>query len=82
MPIEWTIASEWKSFDERLLRGAPPIQKQEMRRAFYAGAQSFLGILMNGLDPDAEPTEADLQRMDALDKELQQFSKDVLAGKA
>jgi hypothetical protein len=34
------MAEQWDSFARATLpRGAPPIQRQEMRRAFYAGAQ-------------------------------------------
>lgn len=75
------IAAEWKSYREDVMAGdAPPIQVQECRRAFYAGAQAFLSLLMSKLEPDAEPTEADLQMMDEIHEELQQFARAVAAG--
>lgn len=53
---------------------APAVQLQEMRNAYFAGAQHLFGSLMSGvLDPDAEPTEADRRRMDLIDQELRTF---------
>lgn len=80
-----TIAAEWASFEEALLKDAPPIQRQEMRRAFYAGAQTFLGIMTGHLseteDPD-EVTEEDMNLLETLSNELEQFGKDVQEGRA
>jgi hypothetical protein len=55
---------------------APPDQLQEMRMAFYAGAQHLWGSIMNGLDPDAEPTADDERKMELIQKELDTFIKD------
>lgn len=52
---------------------APQIQLDEMRNAFFAGAQHLFGSIMGILEPDAEPTENDLKRMDLIDKELREF---------
>lgn len=52
---------------------APQIQLDEMRNAFFAGAQHLFGSIMGILEPDAEPTENDLKRMDLIDKELKEF---------
>jgi biotin synthase-like enzyme len=52
---------------------APKIQIDEMRMAFFAGAQHLWGSIMTVLEPDAEPTENDLKRMDLIHKELEQF---------
>jgi hypothetical protein len=51
-------------------RDAPQIQLDEMRLAFFAGAQHLFGSLMNILDPEADVTDADLAKMDSIDKEL------------
>ena len=53
---------------------APPDQVREMRMAFFAGAQHLFGSIMQTLDPDADPTDADLSRMDKIAAELQAFS--------
>ena len=77
-----TIAAEWASFEQMLLRGASRIQKQEMRRAFYAGAATFMHLVMTGLDPGSEPTSADEAQIDALASELERFKEDLIEGRA
>lgn len=54
---------------------APQIQIDEMRNAFFAGAQHLFGSIMSILDPGTEPTDADLRRMDLIDWELKEFIK-------
>ena len=55
------------------LEDAPPDQLHQMRMAFFAGAQHLMGSMMSALDPDAEPTEADLRRMGLIAGELEKF---------
>lgn len=52
---------------------APAIQLEEMRNAFFAGAQHLFSSIMTGLDPDAEPTAQDMVRLDLIDAELKTF---------
>jgi len=52
---------------------APPVQLEEMRNAFFAGAQHLFGSIMSILEDDAEPTEKDLDRMSLINDELQAF---------
>jgi hypothetical protein len=52
---------------------APPDQVREMRMAFFGGAQHLFGTIMSILDPGNEPTDADMRRMDLIDKELKEF---------
>lgn len=80
-----TIKEEWESFETALLQDAGDIQRQEMRRAFYAGAQSFFSILTSSVSQTENPdevTEEDMNLLDALAKELEQFGKDVEEGRA
>lgn len=58
------------------LHDAPKDQLQEMRNAFFAGAQHLFSSIMTILDPGAEPTDKDLERMDLIDKELRAFIND------
>lgn len=58
------------------LENAPKIQLEEMRNAFFAGAQHLFSSIMTILEPDAEPTDKDLERMDLIDKELRAFIND------
>jgi hypothetical protein len=56
---------------------APPVQLENMRNAFMAGAQHLFASIMTVLDPGAEPTEADLSRMDVIHRELETFGKEL-----
>jgi hypothetical protein len=53
---------------------APQIQIDECRLAFFAGAQHLFSSIMNMLDPDGEPTDADVKKMDLIHTELQRFA--------
>jgi hypothetical protein len=76
------IAEIWDDYAEHVLPSdAPPVQVQETRRAFYFGVNGLFGLLMNGLDEDSEPTDADLAKMSDIQDELKQFVKDVEAGR-
>ena len=56
---------------------AGPFQVLETRRAFFAGAQHLFGSIMGILDPGSEPTDADLARMDNIDRELRRFADEI-----
>jgi hypothetical protein len=55
---------------------APQIQIEEMRNAFFAGAQHLFSCITDILEPDAEPTDKDIKRMDLIDQELRAFIRD------
>lgn len=75
------MAEQWDQFARGVLApDAPAIQRKEMRRAFYAGAQSILFRVIEAFAPESEPTEADLQVMTDLHEELQDFAKLVKRG--
>ena len=77
------IDQAWRSYSEVVIPAhAGAVQRQEMRRAFYAGATTLLGSIMVVLDPGDEPTEADLQKMQGIHDELEQFTADLKRGKA
>lgn len=52
---------------------ASAVQLEETRNAFFAGAHHLFNSIMTILDPDAEPTDADLARMSMINDELQSF---------
>jgi hypothetical protein len=81
------IADAWTSYAESVLPAAAGHgQRQECRRAFYAGAQSMLSLLfMLGdadADPDAEPSAAEIEIVELLQAELGRFAEDVFGGRA
>lgn len=58
---------------------ASPEQVTDLRKAFMAGAQHLFASMMNVMDDDREPTEADLLRMDLVHQELETFRATLLA---
>jgi len=52
---------------------ASSTQIEEMRNAFFAGAQHVFGSIMGMLEAGTEPTDKDLRRMSLLNDELNQF---------
>ena len=61
---------------------APAVQLEEMRNAFMAGAQHLFSSLLTILEPDTEPTDADMMRMDLIDQELRAFGEGACDRKA
>ncbi len=51
----------------------PTDQRDQLRTAFFAGAQHLFGSIMGMLEPGTEPTEKDLRRMDLIAHELSAF---------
>jgi len=77
------MAEQWDQFARAVIpAGAPPVQRQEMRRAFYAGAQAILFRVIAAFAPEEEPTPEDLQIMADLERELSDFAVAVKEGKA
>lgn len=56
---------------------AAETQVSEMRKAFFMGAEHLFASIMSILDPGAEPTEKDLDRITLIHKELETFRKEV-----
>lgn len=56
---------------------ASQVQLDEMRMAFFAGAQHLYGSIMNMFDPGTEETPTDLRRMEQIDKELSKFVEEL-----
>lgn len=75
------MQEQWGVFCERVMPiDAPEIQKQEMRRAFYAGGQAIMFRIIAAFAPELEPTEGDLKIMDDLNNELNEFARAVGRG--
>jgi hypothetical protein len=76
------IEAEWKKFCLACFGNINEQQYIDLRRTFYGGASALYFALMKMLDPGAEPTEADLEKMRAFHGELVAFNDDVKAGRA
>lgn len=74
------IEQAWRDFSSAAIaRDAPPIQLAEMRKAFYAGAAMIFEAIVHGLDPEREPTEADMQRMNRISAAVEHFAGELAA---
>jgi len=77
------MAEQWDQFARAVLpANCATVQRWEMRRAFYAGAQGILLKVIASLAPEGEPTAEDLALMDDLERELSDFAEAVKAGRA
>ena len=77
------LADEWTEFERAVMpKGAPTVQRVEMRRAWYAGAAMMFALMTGGLDEDHEPTDLDVAYLSSLHRELAAFSDDLGRGKA
>jgi hypothetical protein len=77
------MAEQWDEFARKILpKDCSQTQRVEMRRAFYVGAQAILFRVIESFAPEAEPTEADLQVMQDLHDELQEFGRLIQQGRA
>jgi hypothetical protein len=78
-----TFEAAWNSFDEDVLRPheVTPLQRTNMKSAFYAGAMSFYTVLTNEPDPHDQTTAAaELAKIEGLLNELNLFHLSLLAG--
>lgn len=54
-----TIAEQWATFEALVMPlNAPPVQRQEMRRAFYSGAEAMLRLQYAAGDKDVSENAA------------------------
>lgn len=73
-----TIDAEWHSFESCCIsKEAPEIQRIEMRRAFYAGIESFLVLQCKAVNQSDAACAA---LMDGWATELKDFVLQVKAG--
>lgn len=71
-----TILSDWQSFEREVVPvNAPVIQREECRRAFYAGAAACFTLTLEATFPtDEDQCERNLQ---AIEAEIRQFPSDL-----
>jgi hypothetical protein len=78
-----TIKEQWESYVRAVMPASVgQVQLQETRRAFYAGAYAMITALTAGVSDEAEMTPQDVNVMESLHRELEQFYSDVKQGKA
>lgn len=75
-----TIASEWEAFSAAVYPRVSGIQREECRRAFYAGVASLYNMLMTQVSPGDEVTEEDTDMLMNVHLELDKYATDLVAG--
>lgn len=76
------IEEGWRSYAEHVLpQSAPPIQTQETRQAFYAGAAHLWIAFISALGPGEEADPPDLALADGVQAEVDEFLALVKGGR-
>lgn len=77
-----TVAGAWEEFSSRVLHpNSPPIQRIEMRRAFYAGYYSNIIACVEIAD-QVQDDDAAVAEYQKLDDECRAFAEAVGRGEA
>ena len=77
-----TVQQQWEAFAALVIaKDAPPIQRQEMRRAFYAGAEAMMRIQW-AIGGEEIREDAGIQILEGLQNELSRFAEQVAQGRA
>lgn len=77
------LEREWQDLVKKSgLSDASALQKREMRRAFFAGARAYSGLLLKHAEHIDEVTDGDMALMEALEAEMAGFLLDLEAGRA
>lgn len=70
-----------RGWDRYLIEVIPPtageVQKEESRRAFYAGAVHLFATVMEMMTPGKECTEEDVKNMNSIHDELVDFKEEM-----
>jgi hypothetical protein len=78
-----TVAQVFAEFEAAVIPvNASPIQRQEMRRSFYAGFGAALQLALQMAEESGDDDDAGALMMDTLYQECKQFGLDVQAGRA
>ena len=78
-PPNKLIENAWKNYQRMALDPikADPIQRRETKIAFYLGALALFEGIMSNLTPGDEPIEPDLNLMQSVTDELQEFTRNM-----
>lgn len=78
------VAEQWNEFVAKVFPpDVGPIQRREMRRAFYAGGEMVIHVMLDGVQPGiGDPTDDEMSIMRDLMEEFREFAKAVVRGDA
>ena len=62
----------WRAFELICVaENMPDVQRSDLRIAYYAGCQHLWASMMGIMDPGEEPTDADMRKMDLINREIE-----------
>lgn len=70
----------WTKLEAIFSPGISQLQRDEMRKMFYTGADAMYQTIMRDLTEGPEVNKRDLQKMEDLYFELNDFVKELLTG--
>ena len=71
-----TVLDEWRSYERDIIpTAAPTIQREECRRAFYAGAAAVYWLTLDACEPKDEDVCAD--NLALLSEEIRSMATDL-----
>lgn len=73
------VAGGWAAYVLLSLQGCSELQKTEMRKAYFFGAQHVFASMFQMLDPDSESTAGDERRLELIMLELNKFVEEMKA---
>jgi hypothetical protein len=72
------IEAAWESYVRHVLpASAGQVQRDETRKAFYAGAAVLFHTVLRALDEGSDATENDLKLMDDISSEIDAFGAEL-----
>jgi len=72
------IEDAWISYRKQVITNdAGAIQVKETRQAFFSGAVILWTLILSSLTDDSEPTDEDLELMESIKDELDDYAKTV-----
>lgn len=76
-----TLQDQWEKFSTLVVpKDAPPIQKIEMKRSFYAGAHAYFHLIAGDLCDVSD--DAGVAMIEGWRQEIETFAAEVKAGRA
>jgi hypothetical protein len=75
------LFERWRKYRTILPADAPPIQAIETRRAYYAGAQAIIDVLIS-MEGQRSTAQQRVQAIESLRQEVERFRADVAADRA
>lgn len=75
-----TVAQMWRSYESNVMPKDPsPIQVQETRRAFYAGALALFNVASYGIGAPSVSSEDGVAYLERIETEMNAFFIDEIA---